>query len=321
MAFGGAMGHPSYSPGGLNPQHQYSQPIGPTVNPVAQNAQAFDDYYIGLNSPTLNGYDYQHAILQGRLGAVQNASGASNAASQAQAAIRGQQLDNQIAMNQIDINAIPRQVTNINDILGVQGQQRDSTTQMIDQLLGNTQADYQNTVAQALLQFQQGRRTIGNTAASQGSVTAPETGAALKDTQTAYNQAETAANISRSNATAQLTNQRNQALYDYSLNSLSAKEQIAKLKDRGDQLELQAKNYGLDKDALLAGINATLAQNNLQGILSAGQVLDQMTSNDIQKRQLMNEIVYGGVQYAAGQGGTAGRQQPSQQYSGLPPLK
>ncbi len=296
------------------------QNAGALPTPQTDAFNNYVNYQTALNAPTLQGYDLQNAQQSARLGAIQAATGAGNGAAQAQADIAGQKIDNNIASNAIDQAAIPSQIAYNNAMYGVNGQQYQSVQNMVNQLIGNQGNIFLNSKAQADLQERMQRRDWGNTIAAQGSSSAPESGQKMADFHTQDILATDAARNAQTEQVARLTNHGNQALYDYTLQGLSTAQQNARLDDRGKQLDLLAKNYGLDKQALLASLNASLANSNLNGILTAGQVLDGITSNDTQKAQLMNDIVYGAVGYASGQGNGSGASSvyDNPSYSGLP---
>lgn len=297
MALGGG-GFGSNSPlGGGN--RTPSGPYGPPVtDPVALDVNNNTRFYNAYYAPTIAGYDQQNAALSSRLGQISGAAGAGAGPARELADIRRRQLDNQIASTQIDINGIPRQISYVDNMYGIQGRSKDSNVALIDQLMGLTEGDYQNAMSRAQLAYRGQTRDWENQVAAQGSSSSPEAYLKQNDINAQKWLDENTASSNKISSQAQLTNQRQQALLDYETAGLSANEQKAKLKDREGQLKLQADNYKLDQDALLASLNGQLAGMNLQGILSAGQVLDQINSNNTQKAQFAQGILQQAIQDA-----------------------
>lgn len=84
-------------------------------------------------------------------------------------------------------------------------------------------------------------------------------------------------------------------MYDNSLQRLDTAEQEAKLRDRNVQLDYQARGLGLSRDQAYAQLSSGLAKLNLDQYLSVGQLMDQMSSNDIQRQQLASNIFLSAV--------------------------
>lgn len=297
--FGGRLGGWGGGLGGSRPKG--SPAVGnnpPVTDPLAldvnNNLRFSNSYY----APTIAGFDQQNAALAARLGQVSGAAGAGAGPARELADIRRRQLDNQIASTGIDISAIPRQMQYLDAGFDITGRSKDSTLGLVDQLMGLTEGDYQNALSRAQLSYRGASRDWANQVAAQGSSTAPETRLKQNDIDAQKWLDQNTASSNKISQQAQLTNQRQQALLDYETAGLSVKEQKAKLGDREKQLRLQADNYKLDQDALLASLNGQLAGMNLQGILSAGQVLDQINSNNTQQAQFANGLLQAAIQDA-----------------------
>lgn len=85
--------------------------------------------------------------------------------------------------------------------------------------------------------------------------------------------------------------------YDLQASGLSTAEQKAKLGDRMAQLDIQAKTFGLKNDQLESQLSQGLASLNLDQVMSVGQLMDSLNSNDYQKAQLAQQIIGQALQY------------------------
>lgn len=252
-----------------------------------QAYNAYNTYY----APEMVGLQNQSAAAQGRLGAINNASGAASGAAKAESDIRRKQLDNMLASVGIDINSIPRQTGYLDNMLGITGRAKDANVMLVDQLLGTTDRSFNNTIGDiANTELTQTRRQADDVAA-RGASSAIGSRWGYEDITKEAQSSRTKAQIARDESVFQLNNRRSNLLLDWEAAQLSTQEQKAKLKDRLGQLKIQADNYKLDQDALAESLKGTLARLNLDGIMSAGSVLDQVSSNNAKQRQMALEIV------------------------------
>lgn len=259
IAYGGG-DLPAYAGSTLGSAGSLTQGSAKTPNQVALDSSL--DFYNAYFSPSMAGINAQGNGAAASLAKANAARGGISDAETQLADIRRRQLDNQLAGVDVDLAAIPRQSTLVDQLLGITGQQKDININQLGQDEATANRDWWNQVA------------------AQGSSSAPETGLKLNDIK---NTAE---------------NNRRSILLDWETANLNAAEQKAVLGDREKQLKLQADNYRLDKDALAASLASTLGKLNLDGIMSAGQVLDSINSKNAQKAQLANQILMQAIQDA-----------------------
>lgn len=74
-------------------------------------------------------------------------------------------------------------------------------------------------------------------------------------------------------------------------------EQKAKLDDQNRMLDIKAKEYGIDRQQVEANLQQGLAKLGLDNMTSVNQIMDMLSSNDIQQRAVAENIFRQGMQY------------------------
>jgi hypothetical protein len=80
-------------------------------------------------------------------------------------------------------------------------------------------------------------------------------------------------------------------IYDHGLAELDTNEQQARLNDRSTELDFQARKLGLDKQSLAAGLQQGLANLNLSRATSVGQLMDSISSNNVQRQSIGTQVM------------------------------
>lgn len=104
---------------------------------------------------------------------------------------------------------------------------------------------------------------------------------------------------------AQFKQQADDLLFDFNMSNLGINEQRAKLEDRRGALAKEAEIRGLRERELALQLQQGLAQLNLSNVMSVGQIMDGINSNNRQQQQIAQAMINAAIGTAGAFGGSS----------------
>lgn len=253
-------------------------PLGgaPGPTPEQQSMQQGLDLATGLGAPQMAGLQQQQGQLQGQLGTTQ----------------AGYDLARQAAMNDAAVQTAKINLGPQYDAIARQGNLRqiaglDTADNIAFRMLGN---QFQGLDLQKLQSWQGAGRaqwTNRSDATAKGAVGSVGYNKRMTNIQQDLANQLQGIEINRSQDTLQAQQGQN-----------DRREQQAKLRDANAVLDVKAKEYGLDRQAVQTNLQNGLARLGIENNVSVNQILDMMSSNDINQRALGEQIFRQGMEYS-----------------------
>lgn len=321
-------------------------PTAPSASQLLDQWNQAQQYYTSYFAPDAANLQNQFQNLVGRRDAL-NADYNSNVnLTKARYDLLQQQLAQQQAVSGVDMDAAIRQMSLADQLLGLLGGKKDQALNYTNALSGLSNQMFDVTKQQLDLKEKGTKRGSERAQAkalsdaiARGAVVTPGFNAdqqflrdELTDALTGITGERTAANISFEQDKAGFTNQTKNILLDFDTASLNNREQKAQAQDRMKQLEIQAKNFNIEKNKLANDLQSALQRLNMDRSMSVSQVLEWMGSNNAAQRSLAMQIMdaatrnqsqfpmgSGGANLSWGPGGTptpTARSQPQRSNTG-----
>lgn len=264
------------APSGWGAASQLGIGSQPMPTPEQQSMQQGLNLAYGLGAPQLASLNQQYGTLQGQLGTTQAGYDLARQAAQSDAAAQLAKTNLGPEYDAVTRAAIQRQLAG----LGVDDN-------LAFQMLGNQfkGLDLQRTQAwQGAGRAQTAAKTDATARGSIGSV--------------GFNKKMTGIQQDLANQLSGIDINRTQDTLQAQQAQNDRREAAAKLKDQNAMLDIKAKEYGLDRNQIKANLQQGLAKLGIDNMATVNQILDMMSSNDVQQRAVAEQIFRQGMEYS-----------------------
>jgi hypothetical protein len=280
-------------------------PAAPTQSQLLSQFNNAQQYYNTFYAPDQAALQNQFQSLMGRKDALSANYNSTTALTNERFNLLQQQLGAQQQGNGIDLNAAARQMTLADQLLSLLGGKKDQALGYTGQLSGlanqmfgvqNQQLDLKEKSSKRGSERAQAKAL--SEAIARGAVVTPghtDDMSFLReeaaDQLAQIGTERTAASLAHEQDKAGFTNQTKNILLDFDTAQLNNREQKAQAQDRYKQLEIQANQFGIEKNKLANELASTLQRLQLDRVMTVGQVMDMLSGNIGEQRALAMQIM------------------------------
>jgi hypothetical protein len=315
------------SGGGSAPQRS-TYPVGPTPGsysmprnsgaPQSFQQRYSDAYntYSSFGAPSLAQLQSQQSLLGLQMGAQDARYGLAQQAAQAGYGFDRERLGLAQQELGIDRGALMRQQGYYDDLYGIDREKYGQNVGYQNRLgqfnfrsFGVTKADLARQAAQTQADADRQQRGLRSDLTAAGAYTSQGGREGRRDIDTA--RASQLRGIDLQGQAAQIGYERDQAgiqntianlTSDFKASGLTTAEQKARLQDRMAALDLKGRELGINGRELASRLEQGLASLNLDQIVSMGQLMDAVTSNNAAQAQWANDVMMKAFEASMGGG-------------------